>query len=199
MLDVLPAWGKQGVNSHEQVSELLLAAGRGQREALDELMPLVYEELKRVAHNRLGAERGGNSLDTTALVHETYVRLVDQTRVKWSGRTHFFAVAATLMRRVLVDYARKRGSLKRGGARTRVSLDSEMLSFEQEVDRVLALDGALRRLASVDERLARVVECRFFGGLTEAETAAALNLTTRTVQRDWVKAKALLREDLSVA
>lgn len=203
MSEVVAEWcidpGRHVVDGREQVTELLLAARNGQREALDSLMPLVYEELRRVAHNRLQGEPAGHSLDTTALVHETYMRLVNQTRVEWRDRTHFFAVASTLMRRFLVDYARRRRAVKRGGDRLRVSLDPEALSFEYEIDRVLVLDDALRRLAAVDERLARVVECRFFGGLTEEETAAALDLTTRTVQRDWSKAKALLHEELSVA
>lgn len=162
-------------------------------------MPLVYEELKRIAHNHLRAERHDHTLDTTALVHETYLRLVDQTRVQWQDRAHFFAVASTLMRRILVDYARRHGRAKRGGERRRVPLDATQLSVEDEVERLVALDDALRRLASLDERLCRVVECRFFGGLTEEETAEVLHVTTRTVERYWAKAKALLYMELSLS
>ncbi len=164
---------------------------------LDRLIPHVYEELKRIAHNRLRAEREDHSLNTTALVHETYMKLVDQTRVEWRDRAHFFAVASTLMRRILVDYARKRGTAKRGGERRRVPLDATQLSVDDEVDRLVALDDALERLARVDERLCRVVEYRFFGGLSEQETAEVLQVTERTVQRYWAKARALLSMELS--
>jgi len=182
-----------------EITDLLLAARQGRRAALDRLMPLVYHELKRIAHNRLRAERGNHSLATTDLVHETYLRLVDQTRVEWRDRAHFFGVASSLMRRVLVDYARKHASAKRGGKRQRIPLADADLSVEAEADRLVALDEALTRLAAVDERLCRVVECRFFAGLTEDETAGALGVTARTVQRDWAKAKALLYTDLSVS
>lgn len=159
----------------------------------------VYEELKRIAHNRLRAEREDHSLNTTALVHETYLKLVDQTRVQWRDRAHFFAVASTLMRRILVDYARKHGRVKRGGERRRVPLDATQLPVDDEVDRLVALDDALERLANVDLRLCRVVECRFFGGLTEQETAEVLQVTVRTVERYWTKAKAFLYVELSVS
>lgn len=143
----------------DEVTELLLAARGGRREALDRLMPLVYDELKRIAHHRLRSEGAGHSLNTTALVHETYLKLVDQTRVEWRDRAHFFAVASTLMRRILVDYARKHATAKRGGERRRVPLDATQLSVEDDLDRLVALDDALERLASVDERLRQVVEC----------------------------------------
>jgi len=180
----------------DEVTGLLLEVSSGGREALDRLMPLVYEELKRVAHNRLRVE-GERSLNTTALVHEVYLKLVDQTRVKWHDRAQFFAVAATMMRRILVDQARKSRAAKRGGGPRRIPLDATHLSVDQEIDALLALEEALERLASVDERLCRVVECRFFGGLTEMETAEALGVTGRTVERDWAKAKALLYLELA--
>jgi len=167
-----------------------------QREALDRLMSLAYPELKRLAHNRLRVERAGHTLSTTALVHETYLKLVDQTKVL-GNRAQFFAVASIAMRRILVDHARKRASAKRGGDNVRVPLDANSLSVEEAIDAILALDGALDRLARVDARLCRVVECRFFAGLTDEETAAALGVTTRTVERDWAKARALLHEDLN--
>lgn len=181
----------------DDVTELLLAARDGRREALDRLLPLVYDELKRIAHGRLRAERQDHSLNTTALVHETYLKLVDQTRVQWRDRAHFFAVASTLMRRILVDYARRQGRVKRGGERQRVPLDATQLSVEDAADRLLALDDALAQLAAVDERLCQVVECRFFGGLSERETAEVLQVTPRTVERYWAKAKALLYLELS--
>lgn len=182
-----------------EVTDLLHAARDGSAEALDRLMPLVYDELRRIAHSRLRVEREDHSLNTTALVHETYLKLVDQTRVQWRDRAHFFAVASTLMRRILVDYARRHSRAKRGGERRRVPLDATQLSVEDEVERLVALDEALQRLAAVDERLCRVVECRFFGGLSERETAEVLEVTTRTVERYWAKAKALLYMELSVS
>ncbi len=187
------------VAERDEVTELLLAARDGRREALDRLMPLVYEELKSIARNRLRAERRNDSLNTTALVHETYLKLVDQTRAQWRDRAQFFAIASTLMRRILVDHARKHGSEKRGGERRRVPLDASHLSIDEEADRLVALDDALQRLANVDERLCRVVECRFFAGLSEQETAEVLGVTTRTVERYWAKAKALLYMELSVS
>ncbi len=191
--------GGKLIAERDEVTELLLAARDGRREALDRLMPLVYEELKGIARNRLRAERRNHSLNTTALVHETYLKIVDQTRAQWRDRAQFFAIASTLMRRILVDHARKQRSTKRGGERTRVPLDATQLSIDEEADRLVALDDALGRLASVDERLCRVVECRFFAGLSEQETAEVLGVTTRTVERYWAKAKALLYMELSVA
>lgn len=167
------------------------------REALDCLISLVYPELKRIAHNRLRAECVHHTLSTTALVHEAYLKLADQTKIQGQNRAQFFAVASIAMRRILVDHARKQSTAKRGGNCLRVPLDADNLSVEEASDAILALNGALERLARVDERLCHVVECRFFGGLTEEETAAALGVTARTVERDWAKAKALLYEDLN--
>lgn len=161
-------------------------------------MPLLYEELKGVARRRLRAEAAG-TLDTTALVHETYLKLVDQTRVEWQDRAHFFAVAARAMRRILVDHARRRGRAKRGGGRRRVPLDATALSVEENPEALLELEQALARLEDLNERLCRVVECRFFAGLTAEETAQALGISLRTVRRDWVKAKGFLYTQLEVA
>jgi RNA polymerase sigma factor (TIGR02999 family) len=180
----------------DHVTELLLAAKSGDRAALDRLIPQVYDELRRVAHNWLGRERTDHSLGTTGLVHETYVKLVDQTRVQWRDRAHFFGIASTLMRRILVDHARKRGTARRGGDRRRVPIDATELPVEEEAVRIVEIDEALNELAKVDERLLTVVECRFFGGLTEEETAEVVGVTVRTVQRDWAKAKALLYDHL---
>ncbi|HEX6054035.1 MAG TPA: ECF-type sigma factor [Gemmatimonadaceae bacterium] len=176
--------------------------------ALDRLVPLVYADLSRIAHRQLGLEPSGHTLSTTALVHEAYLRLVDQTRAQWVDRVQFFAVAAHVMRRVLVDHARRHRAARRGGAPRRLSIDSlesldssdagSLVAAERALV-LIALDEALERLSCLDARQAHVVECRFFGGLTEAETAEALGVTARTVERDWVKARgwlhATLRDD----
>jgi RNA polymerase sigma factor (TIGR02999 family) len=167
----------------------------GPRE-VDELLPLVYDELRRIAHRQLRAERPDHTLSTTALVHEAYVKLVDQTRARWTDRAHFFAVASRAMRRILVDYARQGQAAKRGGGVRPVTLDDAASMTEDRADTLVAIDEALTRLAGLDERLSRVVECRFFGGLTEEETAMALRVTARTVRRDWVKAKGWLYNEL---
>jgi len=163
---------------------------------LDRLMGLAYPELKRIARQRLRAERANHTLNTTALVHEAYLRLADQTAIDGHNQAQFFAVASMAMRRILVDHARRRGSAKRGGNRLRVPLEADALATDDTADLVLAVNAALDRLARVDERLCRVVECRFFAGLTAEESAAALGVTVRSVERDWAKAKALLYEDL---
>jgi RNA polymerase sigma factor (TIGR02999 family) len=188
-------------NGEHDITGLLLAWRAGDRDALDRLFPLVYEELRRIAQRQLGRERPEHTLGTTALVHEAYIRLVDQTRAQWEDRAQFFAVAARAMRRILVDYARQHRALKRGGQLERVSLDDPALAdpalaAHERADTLIALDDALTRLAELDERLSRVVECRFFGGLTEEETAAALAVTSRTVRSDWVKAKGWLQRAL---
>lgn len=176
----------------EDITSILLDATAGDRSALDRLFPLVYEQLRAVAHNRLAAERADHTLNTTALVHETYVKLVDQTRVRWQDRSHFFAVAARAMRRILVDHARRHATARRGGSLQRVPLDVANLSLRERADTLLEVDAALERLTKLDPRLGEVVEYRFFGGLTEDEIAEALGVTSRTVRRDWVKARGLL-------
>lgn len=178
------------------ITDLLLAWRAGDPSAVDRLFPLVYEQLRRIAHHQLGRERPDHTLDTTALVHEAYLKLVDQTRAQWADRAQFFAVAARAMRRILVDYARRHRALKRGGERAQINLDDVALVADVRAEALIALDEALVRLAELDERLSRVVECRFFGGLTEEETAEALAVTPRTVQRDWVKAKGWLYQAL---
>jgi RNA polymerase sigma-70 factor, ECF subfamily len=174
-----------------QVTDLLLQMRGGDTQAMDQLVPLVYEELRRLAHAQLRSERPGHTLGTTGLVHETYVRLVDQTRVPWRDRGHFLMVAAWAMRRILVDYARRNRAARRGGGAVRFTLDQDVPA-EERGEMFLALDEALERLAAVDQRLSRVVEYRYFGGLTEEETADVLGVTRRTVQRDWVKARGWL-------
>ena len=177
--------------------DLLAALRRGGRESLDELLPLVYDELRLIARRHLAARGvGGATLQTTGLVHEAYLKLVDQSRAQWSDRAHFLALASLAMRHVLVDRARARVALKRGGERRRVTLDDVQIAVDDQPEALLQLHEALGRLAAVEPRLAQVVECRFFGGLTEDEIAAALDVTVRTVQRDWAKARVLLRRAL---
>lgn len=165
-------------------------------ESIDQLVSLAYHELRAIAHRRLAARGPAGTLSTTALVNEAYLRLVDRTGAVSYERAHFLAVASLAMRHVLVDRARERVALKRGGAQRRVTLDDAHLAIDEEPDALLALDDALRQLADFEPRLAQVVDCRFFGGLTEPETAEALGVTVRTVQRDWVKARVLLRRAL---
>jgi RNA polymerase sigma factor (TIGR02999 family) len=175
----------------------ILVASREDRGALDQLLPLVYEELSRIARRHLRRQTPGHTLNTVALVHEAYLKLVDQTLVSWQDRTHFFATAARAMRQILVDYARRRGAQKRGGGVRPLSLDDVDVAVEEQAAFLIGLDEALTRLGTVNERLAQIVEYRFFGGLTEEETAAALDISDRTVRRDWIKAKAWLRIELS--
>ncbi|MFI5210406.1 MAG: sigma-70 family RNA polymerase sigma factor [Gemmatimonadales bacterium] len=179
----------------ESITDLLVRLRSGDGEALDRLYPLVYEQLRRIAHRRLRAERPGHTLGTTGLVHETYLRLVDQTRADWRDRAQFYALAARTMRRVVVDYARRYGALRRGGGLKRVPL-TEDTALTERGETLLALDEALDRLATHNPRLSQVVECRYFAGLTEEETAEGLGVTTRTVQRDWAKARAWLYLEL---
>jgi len=182
----------------EEITAALAMLRRGAPEGMERLIPLVYAELRRVAHYQLAAEPAGHTLSTTALVHEAYLRLAEQNS-NWTTRGQFFGIASRVMRRVLVDYARRHGAARRGGRRQeRVSLEDaesggdDALSVAARRDELLALDDALERLAAVDARLARVVECRFFGGLTEDETADALGVSRRTVASDWVIAKGWL-------
>ncbi len=175
--------------SSPDVTQLLLAWREGDNGALEQLAPLVYGELRKLAHARIRAEHPDASFDTTALVHETYLRLVDARRVSWQNRTLFYALCARAMRRILVDAARRRRSLKRGGASLVVPLDRSLpLSSDRDSD-LLALDQALTDLANVDQRQGQVVEMRYFGGLSVAETAHALNVSPHTVMRDWNLAK----------
>lgn len=181
--------------AHEATA-LLIDLRRGRRTATDELFPLLYDELRALAHRHLGRERPGHTLSTTALVHEAYERLVDQTRTEWSDRAHFCAVASQAMRRVLVDYARRRNALKRGGAQQPLPLDERRIDVQAQAEHLVALDEALDRLGGFDERAAQVVEMRFFGGMTEEEVAEALRVSARTIRRDWVKARAWLFQAL---
>jgi len=178
------------------VTRLLVAWHGGDREALNTLLPLVYAELRRLAHRQMRGERAGHPLQTTALVNEAYLRLVDSDRVQWQNRAHFLAISAGLMRRILVDAARERGSLKRGGKAVHISLDDAPdVARTPGVD-VVALDAALEALAALDVRKSQVVELRYFGGLSVDETAEALGVSAETVTRDWRMAKLWLVREL---
>jgi RNA polymerase sigma factor (TIGR02999 family) len=180
------------------VTELLREWSQGDRTALDKLIPIVYDELRRQAANYMRRERPAHSLQTTALVHEAYLHLVDQRAVEWQNRKHFFAIAANLMRRVLVDHARQHQAAKRGGAELKLLPldDAEAVLEGKEID-LVALDEALERLALLDEQQSRVVELRFFSGLSVEETAEVLNVSPRTIKREWRSAKAWLRGELA--
>jgi len=178
------------------VTALLKAWGSGDEAALNDLVPLVESELRRLARGYMGRERAGHTLQTTALVNEAYLRLVDAQDVRWNDRAHFFGIAARLMRRVLVDHARQRAFQKRGGAAQAVSFDDAMLVSRAPDIELLDLDRALQALAVVDDRKARVVEMRYFGGMTVEETADALAVSTETVKRDWRLAKLWLLDEL---
>jgi RNA polymerase sigma factor (TIGR02999 family) len=180
-----------------EVTGLLVAVRDGDREAFDQVWSLLYAELRELAR-RQGRKPDG-TLDTTALVHETYLRLVDQERIEVKDRAHFFALAVRVMRQLLVDLARHHAAKKRGGQAKRLSLEQVAVAIEDQAHLVVSLDQALDRLAELSERWARVVECRFFGGLSERETAEVLGITLRTVQRDWMKSRAWLRNELETA
>ncbi|MEM6782965.1 MAG: sigma-70 family RNA polymerase sigma factor [Bacteroidota bacterium] len=179
-----------------EVTQLLHQWQEGDEAALDRLLPLVYDELRRQAHHHMRQERSGHTLNTTALVHEAFLNLAADVPGPLENRAHFFAIASRVMRRVLIWYARKRNAAKRGGGRPALSLDEAMLLADARVDDLLALDAALERLDQLDPRLCRVVECRYFGGLGVDETATALGISPATVKRDWQTARAWLRRAL---
>ncbi len=182
-------------SSHE-VTRLLVAWSDGDQAALEQLTPLVYRELRRLAKGYLRRERPGHLLQTTALINEAYLRLIDWKAVRWQNRAHFFGVAAQLMRRILIDFARGRHQDKRGGAAVQISLDDAAAMSVERSAEFIALDEALDQLAAIDPRRSRMVELRFFGGLTEEETAEALKVSPRTVRREWSLARAWLYREL---
>jgi RNA polymerase sigma factor (TIGR02999 family) len=179
------------------VTTLLLAWRQGDEAALDELIPLVYQELRRMAHCYLAGQRPGHTLQTTALVHETYLHLVDCRQVRWQDRSHFLAISAKLMRRTLVDYARSRNANKRGGAARPVTLDESLDFAPQRSADLVALDDSLEALATIDPRKSKVVELKFFGGLETSEMAEVLGVSQQTILRDWKLAKLWLLRELS--
>ncbi len=182
-------------NSHE-ITQLLLAWSEGDKAALDQLMPLVYGELRRLAKHHMRRERAGHTMQTTALIHEAYLRLIDASQARLENRRHFFAAASRLMRQVLVDLARERGSHKRGGAAEQVSLDEALVVSPQRGEGLLALDEALLALAEFDSRKSHMVELRFFGGLSVEEAAEALGVSVETIHRDWRLARSWLLRKL---
>lgn len=183
--------------STHHATKLLLAWGHGQDAALDELLPLVHQELLRLARRYMFGERPGHTLQTTALVNEAYLRLVNSRQVKWQNRAHFFAISAQLMRRILVDSARARGGPQRGGGVPKVTLDEALIGPPEKGQDLVALDEALKVLSGVDPRKSRVVELRFFGGLSVEETAEVLKVRPNTVLRDWRLAKMWLKREMS--
>jgi RNA polymerase sigma-70 factor, ECF subfamily len=178
------------------ITGLLLAFSRGEPRALDELMPIVYGELRRIARHHIRREVTGHTLDTTGLVHEAYLRLVDGQRVEWRDRNHFFSTASRAMRRVLVDHARARQTAKRGAGETLLPLLDDVYLTDTQADHLLALDEALERLQAVNERRCRLVECRFFAGLSLQETADVLGISLASVKREWALARAWLNREL---
>lgn len=186
------------MSASQPVTRLLEDWSAGDHAAFDRLFPIIYEDLSAIAHRKLARDEPGHTLNTQALVHESYIKLVDGSSVGWRDRSHFFAVAGRAMRQVLIDHARKRKATKRGGGERAVTFDesSGQGATGQSLDRWLAIDEALRRLEAKDERLARVVECRYFAGLTAKETAGAMGASVRTVERDWTRARAYLKQEL---
>ena len=180
-----------------QVTELLAEAGRGDREAWKALVPLVYDELKKLADAEMHRERAGHTLQPTALVNEAYLRLVNLKEAKFNSRAHFFGAAAQAMRRILVDHARAKRAVKRGGSAERAELDSSLVSFEERSTDLLALDESLRRLAAMDAQQAHIVELRFFGGLTFEEVAQVIGVSLSSVERQWRIARAWLLKEIS--
>lgn len=187
---------REDIGADHLITGLLADLRAGDETALDRLLPLVYEELRRIAQRQLRGQRAGHTLTTTALVHETYIKLVDQTSLAWADRAHFFAVAARAMRQILINHAQKHATAKRGARWRRIPLDETVVAVEEQADMLLALDEALTRLAALNQRLSRVVEYRFFGGMTEEEVATALGVSDRTVRRDWLKARLWLYTEL---
>lgn len=183
--------------SRQEVTQLLVAWSNGDQVARDELMSVVYEELHRLAHHYMKRESPGHTLQTSALVNEAFVRLVDQRNVKWQNRAHFFGIAAQMMRRILVDYARQRRYAKRGGGAPTMSLDEALIVSEERSAEVIELHEALEKLVEFDPRKSQIVELRFFGGLNIEETAEVLTVSPGTVMRDWTLAKAWLRREMN--
>ena len=185
------------MSSTHEVTELLTAWSGGDKAALDKLMPLIHQELRRIAHRYMSRERPGHTMQTTALVNEAYLKLVNREGVHWQNRAHFFAIASQLMRYILVDHARSHAYAKRGGGTQTISLDEAMVVSQERAAEVVALDDVLKQLAEIDPQQSRIVELRFFGGLTIEETAVVLSLSPATIKREWTSAKAWLYHELA--
>lgn len=182
--------------SPDEVTRLISRCAEGDSDSFDRLMPLVYEDLRRIAHRRLRSERTGHTLNTTAVVHEAYLQLVNQATATWRARAHFFAVAARVIRHILIDYARARRTQKRAGSDLLIPMREDLVGEESRTVELLALEEALRNLAKHDPSLERIVECRFFGGMTMPDTATALGVSQRTAERQWTRARAYLYQAL---
>lgn len=183
--------------SSAEITQLLVDWSNGNEAALERLMPLIYDDLRRLAHHYMSRERAGHTLQTTAVVHEAYLRLIDQRNVRWQNRAHFFAIAAQAMRRILVDHARGQAYAKRGGGVRKVSLEEVAELSAERAGELVALDDALKRLAAIDPRRSQVVELRYFGGLSNEEAAEVLRISPNTVTRDWNLAKAWLYHEIA--
>jgi RNA polymerase sigma factor (TIGR02999 family) len=187
----------QPTHSPQEITHLLIEWSNGSRDALEQLFPLVYEELRRLAHRYMSRERRGHTLQTTAVVNEAYLRLIDQKHVQWQNRAHFFAIAAQMMRRILITHAQSHAYAKRGGGAPRVSLDEAAIMSDERAGELLALDDALMGLTAIDPRRSQVVELRYFGGLSNEEIAEVLKISLNTVTRDWNVARAWLYREMS--
>ena len=185
------------VNSANEVTQLLVSWGKGDQQSLESLIPLVYDELRRQARRYLRRERPDHTLQSSALVHEVYVRLIDQRQANWHNRSQFFGVAAQLMRRILVDHARSRGAVKRGAGVTKLAIAEEVAAIEMQNVDLIGLDTSLTKLEQIDPQQCRIVELRFFSGLSIEDTADALSISPATVKRDWAMAKAWLYREIS--
>lgn len=181
----------------KNITQLLIDLGQGNREAVDKLMPMVYDQLLQLAQRQLRRERSGHTLNTTALAHEAYLKLIDQKRITWQNRAHFFAIAAQAMRRILINYANKRKADKRGGGEPLATFNEQSMVRETKADELLLLDEALSELEKSNQRLSKVVEYRFFGGLTQEEIAEVMGISVPTVRRDWRLARAWLSRELN--
>ena len=183
-------------SAQSQLTQALLECRDGDHEAFERVVSLLYNDLRQVAHRQLARLRFGDTLDTTVLVHEAYLKLNDGQKIESTNRAHFLAILGCAMRQIIIDYARQRSALKRGGDLARVTFEESEIAVSQDVDQLIALDDALTRLGELDRRLVRIVECRFYAGMTEKETADALEVSKSTVQRDWIRARAWLRRAL---
>lgn len=191
-----PSSPRAAPEGNDRITDLLVAARNGDRSAFDELFPLVYDVLRRIAHRKLAGERAGHTLSTIDLVHEAYLKLVRLDRIEWQGRAHFLAIAAQAMRNILVTYALARKAEKRGGGRDNAPLVEDLVVAEAPTSNLLALNEAMERLEALDARWSRVVECRFFAGMSIEETAEALGISPASVKRDWALARAWLNREL---
>lgn len=184
-------------DNQENNATLLLSVGQGDKEALNRFLPVVYNELRRLASNYLHAEYGNRTIQTTELVHEAYIKLIGGKNISWQNKAHFFGIAANSMRQILVDLARKRKSQKRGGNQTKISLFEDIIIIDDSDDKLLALDEAMKKLELLDDKLCKIVELRYFSGMTINETAEVLNTSASTIKREWNVAKAWLYRELS--